>query len=66
VFGAGDPPENVATADDDPQLDAEFLDLFELLRDGVAGLRRNAIIAGTQQRFAAQLQHHPPIFQLRG
>jgi len=59
------PAEDVATADDDGELDAEILNFLDFLRNRIAGLGGNAVLAFALKRLAAQLQHHAPVFGLR-
>src|ERR1017187_130981 len=65
VLARRQPAKDVAAADDDGQLDIQLLDVLDFPGDRVAGLGGNAVLAGAEQRLAAQLQHHAPIFWLR-
>ena len=61
----GQAAEDVAAADDDPDLDAEAVDLGDLARDERAERRVDAVRAIAEQRLAGQLEQDPPVAQRR-
>ena len=59
------PAEDVAAADDDPDLDAERVDLADLAGDERAERRVDAVLAVAEQGLAGQLEQDAPIAQRR-
>ncbi len=55
------PAEDVAATHDDPDLDAETMDLGHLVGDERAERRIDAVLAVAQERFAGQLEQDAPI-----
>ena len=61
----GQAAEDVAATDDDPDLDAEAVDLRDLAGDERADGRVDAVLAIAEQRLAGQLEQDPPVAQRR-
>ena len=61
----GQAAEDVAAADDDPDLDAEAVDLGDLAGDERADRRVDAVLTVPEQRLAGQLEQDPPVAQRR-
>src|SRR5262249_1396595 len=66
LAGAFEPSENVAAADDDPDLDAMGVNLAELDRGLTQDVRLDAVPGRAGERIAAQLQENSLVFQTRG
>jgi histidinol phosphatase-like PHP family hydrolase len=56
--------DDVATADDEPDVDPELMQRLDLVRQAVHHLRRDAEALLARERLAAQLEYDAPVLQV--
>src|SRR5262249_55206702 len=61
----GEPAKDVAAADDDADLDAQRVDVLDLVRDTSNNLRINAEALFAHQDFATEFKQNPFIFRFQ-